>query len=112
MNPAQIPSIQTRSELGEGPEREIQVLFADTRRKVVRVVLRQGAILADHATAVPVNIHCLQGEAILKVGEEAIPLREGVLVPLEPRVVHAVEAKPAVTILLTLFREPPARGEP
>jgi quercetin dioxygenase-like cupin family protein len=95
---------QTFSSLEEGKSKDIQVLVSDPKRKVVRVVLRQGEIFDDHSTKVPLVIFCLQGEGILRIGAEEIPLTPGVLIPLDAEVVHAVVAKPAVALLLTLFR--------
>ena len=100
--------LQTFSQLEEGQPKELEVLLADSYRKIVRVVLRHGEVFADHSTKVPLLIFCLQGTGSLRVGTEEIPLTPGVLVPLDAGVVHAVEAKPAVALLLTLFRGTPA----
>ena len=100
--------LQTFSLLEEGQPKELEVLLADPYRKIVKVVLRHGEVFDDHATKVPLLILCVQGTGSLRVGTEEIPLTPGVLVPLDAGVVHAVEAKPAVSLLLTLFRGSPA----
>jgi quercetin dioxygenase-like cupin family protein len=99
--------LQTLSLLEEGKPKEIEVLLADPYRKVVRVILRHKEVFDDHSTKVPLLIFCLQGTGTLRVGSEEIPLTPGVLVPLDAGVIHAVEAEPAVALLLTLFRGTP-----
>ena len=96
--------LQTHLSLEAGKSKELEVLLSDAHRKVVRVVLREGEVFADHATKVPLLIFCLQGSGTLRIGPEALTLAPGVLVPLDAGVVHAVEATPAVSLLLTLFR--------
>jgi quercetin dioxygenase-like cupin family protein len=99
MNP-----IQTFADLNSQEPREIKVLVSDERRKVVRITLRNNDILDDHSTKTPLLIYCVQGDGILRVGGSEVALSPGILVPLDANVVHAVEARPALTLLLTLFR--------
>jgi hypothetical protein len=40
-------AIQLPREMGDGKDREIQVLFADRWRKLVLIQLRRGVLLAD-----------------------------------------------------------------
>ncbi len=88
---------------GEG-SKEIRTVFADERRKLVLIALREGALLAAHKAIHPITIHCLEGEGELGIGEERVELKRGVIVPLDPHVMHEVLAKPSVTLLVTMFR--------
>jgi len=89
---------------GEG-EREVRTVLSDERRKLVLIALREGALLAAHHAIHPITIHCLEGSGELRVGEERVELSPGVVVPLDAHVVHEVEGKPSVTLIVTMFRE-------
>lgn len=89
---------------GEG-DREVRTVLADERRKLVLIALREGALLAAHHAIHPITIHCLEGQGELRVGEEAFAMSPGVVVPLDAHVVHEVEGKPALVLLVTMFRD-------
>jgi quercetin dioxygenase-like cupin family protein len=96
-------SLQTQ--IGEGKDRQVDVLFQGPRRKLVQITLRNEAVLTRHTAAVPITIHCVTGNGTLLVEglPDAVRLSPGTLVTLEPNVVHEVQAQPAVSILLTQF---------
>ncbi len=98
-------------DIGDGKDREVQVLFADQWRKLVLIQLRRGVLLADHSARVPITIQAVAGKGILHVGKEEHPLLPGVLVPVDAHVVHNVQADPAVAILVTFFRDGAAGDE-
>ena len=90
--------------IGPGADKHVEKLFEGPGRRLVQITLRNNAVLAAHQAAVPITIQCLAGQGTLKVaGAEALTLTPGTLVTIEPNVVHAVEAQPAVSILLTQF---------
>ncbi|HTT74583.1 MAG TPA: hypothetical protein VMF50_01215 [Candidatus Binataceae bacterium] len=62
------------SEIGAGKDREIQVLLADSWRKLVLIRLRRDALLAGHSARVPITIQTVAGKGILHVGDEAYEL--------------------------------------
>ncbi len=100
-----ITPIRLRETLtGEG-EREVRTVLADERRKLVLIALREGAVLAAHHAVHPITIHCLEGQGELRVGEATFEMSPGVVVPLDPHVVHEVEGKPALVLLVTMFRD-------
>jgi quercetin dioxygenase-like cupin family protein len=92
-------------EIGTGPDRQVRALFEGPRRKLVQITLRSGAVFAEHKAAVPITIQCVAGKGTLTVGadRQVVALSPGVLVTLEPDVVHEITASPAVSILLTQF---------
>ena len=93
--------------LPAGPDKEATKLFEGPRRRLVQITLRNGAVLAAHKAAVPITIHCVAGGGRLMLGDsgESMELAPGVLVTLEPNVVHEVKGQPAVSILLTQFTD-------
>jgi len=52
-------AIQLPREIGEGKDRELQVLLADQWRKLVLIRHRRGALLADHSARVPITIQAV-----------------------------------------------------
>ena len=98
-------SISLPSEIGDGKDREVQVLLADRWRKLVLIRIRRGALLADHSARVPITIQTVVGKGMLHIGDEAYELVPGVLVPVDAHVFHNVQGDPDVAILVTFFRQ-------
>ena len=98
--------------IDEGKAREAQTLFVDQWRKLVLIVLRQGAILADHSARVPITVHAIVGRGILRIGNDEYTLEPGVIVPIDAHVVHNVQATPDLSILVTFFRQDEQIGKP
>ena len=100
-------------EIGEGKDREVHVLLADRWRKLVLIQLRRGVLLADHSARFPITIQALAGKGMLRLGSEEHELIPGVLVPVDPQVIHNVQGDPDVAILVTFFRqaEPPDEND-
>lgn len=97
-------------EIGEGKDREVQVLLEDRWRKLVVIKLRRSVILADHSARFPITIQALSGKGWLRLGSEEHLLTPGVLVPVDAHVVHNVQGDPEVAILVTFFRQPESQG--
>jgi quercetin dioxygenase-like cupin family protein len=91
--------------IGEGKDRQMELLFEGPRRKLIQITLRNGAVLARHSAPVPITIQCVAGAGTLYVGEarEAITWQPGALVTIEPGIIHEIKASPAVSFLLTQF---------
>jgi len=104
-------TIRLPNEVGEGKDREVEVLLADQARKLVLIRLRRGALLADHSARVPIAIQAVAGRGTLRVENEAYPLVPGVVVPVDAHVVHNVQGDPALAILVTFFRGSGMRNE-
>jgi quercetin dioxygenase-like cupin family protein len=96
-------SVTVQTVIREGEDQEVVKVFESTWTRILQITLRNGKTLSSHAAKEPVTIHCISGEGVLVLGEERITLRPGVMVPLEADVIHAVEAKPAVSLLVTRF---------
>ncbi|MFN0120449.1 MAG: hypothetical protein ACKV2V_08105 [Blastocatellia bacterium] len=97
--------LKLQTEIGEGKDKQVELLFEGAQRKIQQLTLRNRAVLTAHKAAEPITIQCIAGNGVIRIGEkgEAIELRPGVLLTLEPNVTHEVEALPAVSILLTRF---------
>ncbi|MGZ5448285.1 MAG: AraC family ligand binding domain-containing protein [Thermoanaerobaculia bacterium] len=96
--------------IGEGSDQEVVKLYESAWTKLVQITLRNGKTLSRHEAKEAITIQCVSGEGVLVLGEERIALTPGVIVPLEPNVPHAVEAKPAVSVLVTRFLPPAGDG--
>ena len=94
-----------QSSIEPGVDKQVVPLFTGPRRTLVQITLRNGATLAAHKAPVPITIHCVAGSGTLTASdsETPLPLRPGVLVTLEPGVVHEIVAAPSVSVLLTQF---------
>jgi quercetin dioxygenase-like cupin family protein len=95
------------TDIGVGTDKEVTPLFDGDRRKIIQITLRNKAILDSHKAAEPITIHCVAGNGLLIVGEEKdeVELKDGVLVTIEPNVVHEIRAVTEVSVLLTKFKE-------
>ncbi len=99
--------LKLKTQIQDGKNIEVEALFDGARRKIVQITLRQSAILKAHKAAEPITIQCVVGEGILLDVEKEVEfdLEPGVLVTVEPNVVHEIRAKPKVSILLSRFKE-------
>lgn len=99
--------LKLQTKIGDGKDKEITPLFDGERRKLIQITLRNKAVLDSHKAAEPITIQCVAGKGLLIVGEEKeeIELKVGVLVTIEPNVVHEIRALPKVSVLLTKFTE-------
>ncbi len=99
--------LNLQTKIGDGKDKEVTPLFDGERRKIVQITLRNKAVLDAHKAAEPITIQCVAGKGLLIVGEEKaeVELKEGVLVTIEPNVVHEIRAMSKVSILLTKFED-------
>ena len=99
--------LNLQTKIGDGKDKEVTPLFDGERRKIVQITLRNKAILDAHKAAEPITIQCVAGKGLLIVGEEKeeVELKVGVLVTIEPNVVHEIRALSKVSVLLTKFKE-------
>ncbi|MBL8170598.1 MAG: hypothetical protein JNJ50_20730 [Acidobacteria bacterium] len=100
-------SLKLQTTIGEGKDKQVELLFEGTKRKIQQITLRNNAVLAAHQAAEPITIQCVAGKGILYLGEqkESVELVPGALFTLEPNLVHAIDALPAVSVLVTRFTD-------
>lgn len=99
--------LDLQKSIGAGKDKEIKPLFDGSRRKIVQITLRSNAVLEAHKAAEPITIQWIAGNGTLTVGDEKekVELKEGVLVTIEPNIIHEIRSTPEVSILLTKFTE-------
>lgn len=101
--------IDVTSEIADGKEKEVNVLFEGERRKIVQLTLRNGKNLEGHSAKEPIVIQCVagEGELLIKNDEatDTIKLLPGTFVTVEGNVMHDVIGKPSVSIVLIRFLE-------
>lgn len=104
-NPMKVLALQ--SSIEPGGDKQVVSLFTGSRRTLVQITLRNGATLAAHKAPVPITIQCVVGSGTLTLKDEgtSVSLTPGVLVTLEPGVVHEIVAAPSVSVLLTQFTD-------
>jgi len=99
--------LNLRTEIGEGKDTEVTLLFDGARRKIMQIILRRNHVLKAHQAAEPITIQCIAGAGdLFDVSKNEIyKLSPGVLITVEAKVVHEVRALPEVSILLIRFKE-------
>ena len=98
--------LNLQTEIGEGQDTEVNLLFDGMRRKIMQITLRRSAVLKAHQAVEPITVQCVAGAGeFLDVSRNEIyKLSSGVLITVEPEIVHEVRALPDVSILLTKFK--------
>lgn len=99
--------IKIQDKIGDGKEKEVNLLFEGERRKIAQLTLRNGTNLRWHSVAEPITIQCIAGEGELQIKIEektdTLKLIPGTLVTLESLVDHDIIGKPSVSIVLIRF---------
>ena len=101
--------LEIQTEIGEGKDKEVKVLFEGELRKIVQLTLRNETSLQSHSVEEPFILQCIAGKGELIIGEgetaESIELLPGTYITVEANVLHDVVSQPAVSILLIRFPE-------
>lgn len=100
--------LSLRTGIESGPDKQVDPVFTGPRRRLVQITLRNQATLDAHKAPVPITIQCIAGSGTLTLpGQDTtLSLTPGVLVTIEPDVVHEIVASPSVSVLLTQFTSP------
>lgn len=85
-----------------GDPREVHVLVYEPSLKLVTILLREGTVLPEHRSEVPVTIVALRGSATVLVGAERLRLDATHAVSLAPNVPHSVEPEGSTEVLLLI----------
>ena len=81
-----------------------RTLQNDESAKIILFSFAAGHGLAAHRTPMPAIIQILRGEAVLTLGTDTREAAAGHWVSMPPQLIHALEAKTPVTMLLTLLK--------
>ena len=98
-------ALALQTTIGTGKDKQIEALFNGPGRKILQITLRNSGVLEAHKAAAPITIQCVAGNGAL-LGDQAtapIALTQGILVTIEPNIVHSVKGLPAVSILVSQF---------
>ncbi|HLM59674.1 MAG TPA: hypothetical protein VK308_02610 [Pyrinomonadaceae bacterium] len=99
--------LNLQTEIEAGKDIESRVLFDGAQRKIMQITLRRNAIMKAHKAAEPITIQCVAGagELLGVSSTETHELFPGVLITVEPEVVHEVRALPELSLLLSKFKK-------
>lgn len=81
----------------------VKMLHSTKSKKIVLIKLKNKASLDDHAADCPITVLCLSGHGIFEYNGKSQDLAEGDVINLDARVVHNVQAKNQLEILVTKF---------
>lgn len=109
-----VRSVELPATAGTGQPREIKVLVDEPALKLVTIVLRNGTLLPEHRSEVPVVIQALYGSGVVTAGGEQLRLDTTHPAVLAAKVSHAVAPDPGTDLVLLvhhLGRAPDHHGE-
>ena len=81
-----------------------RTLHQDERLKMVLFAFAQGQELSEHTAATPAILQVLQGEALVKLGEDEVQARAGAWIHMPPQLPHSVSARTPLVLLLLLLK--------
>jgi quercetin dioxygenase-like cupin family protein len=93
-------------ELSDIPVESIvsRTLIAEPELRVVLFGFAAGQELTEHKTPMAATIQILAGEGRLELGEESMDVGAGDLIYMTPDLPHSVQARSALTMLLTMVK--------
>ena len=101
--------LKIENKIGDGKDKEVNMLFKGERRKIVQLTLRNEMRLEQHSVKEPFILQCIAGKGELIIGDgetaESIELLPGAFVTVEANVMHDVVSQPAISILLIRIPE-------
>ncbi|BDC47979.1 hypothetical protein F183_A02950 [Bryobacterales bacterium F-183] len=89
------------------PGSQSHTLVNNPKTKVVQFVFEPGRGLAGHTAPFPITIYIARGAATVSIGDAVHEASEGFWAYLPAGLVHAIQAKAATTLLLTLLKDAP-----
>ena len=95
---------------GSGDGKEVAVLLDESHLKLATITLRLGTILPAHSAPVPATVQVLEGEGVMHVGGEAVPVSKGTVVSLAAGEEHDVVPEPGSDMLLLVHYLRGAQG--
>ncbi len=83
-----------------------RTLHEDDRLRVVLFAFSKGQQLSEHTASVPAVLHVLEGEALLKLGQDSLEARSGTWVHMSAQLPHGIEARTPLILLLLMLKAP------
>lgn len=99
-----IPSLSTL--LPDTPPDSItsRTLYTDERVRAVLFRFATGQELSEHTASQPAILHILEGEADVRLGDDAMTAQAGTWIHMPPHLRHGIVAKTPLTMLLLLIK--------
>jgi quercetin dioxygenase-like cupin family protein len=88
------------TEAGAGAPKDIKPVLDNAHLKLATIILRKGALLAEHSSPMPVTILVLKGSGNATVGGKKLRIDVGHMVFVSPNVAHAVEPDAGTDLVL------------
>src|SRR5690242_3375186 len=97
------PSIFSEIEI---PQKGIlsHTLYNDDQVKLILFGFAPGQELTAHTAPMPATMCFLEGEAKVTLGSEAMDVKPGALIHMQPNLAHGIVAQTPVRMLLTLVK--------
>jgi quercetin dioxygenase-like cupin family protein len=102
--------IELPKNAGSGDGKSVSVLLDESHLKLATIALRQGTPLPTHSAPVPATILVLEGEGVMHVGGQPVPVSEGTIVSLAAGEEHDVVPTPGGDMLLLVHYLRGAQG--
>jgi quercetin dioxygenase-like cupin family protein len=77
----------------------------DERVKIILFGFAEGQELSEHTASQPAMIQFLEGEALLKLGDDEHHAQPGTWVHMPARLPHSITATSMMMMILTLYKE-------
>lgn len=99
---------------GSGVSQETKVLLETAHLKLASVTLRQGAVLEEHSSPVPVTIHVISGRGVVAIEGAVEVVKAGAVLALAPGMKHVVrpEAGSDMILLVHHLKSPRTGARP
>ena len=95
-----VRSVELPAATSAGQPREVKVLVDEPALKLVAIVLRNGTLLPEHQSEVPVTIQAVHGSGTVTAGGEQLRIDPTHAVVLAAKVPHAVAPDPGTDLVL------------
>ncbi|MEZ5345520.1 MAG: hypothetical protein R2681_08200 [Pyrinomonadaceae bacterium] len=85
-----------------------KILFNGERRQIIEISLQGSGVLKEHRVGDPITVLCIAGRGTFQAGDdlsEMAALEPGILLTLEPNILHEVRAETYLKFLLTRFKK-------
>lgn len=94
---------------GEGKPREVRVVEDTPYLKLSLITLRNGEVLPEHSTPMPVTLQAVSGSGTVRVGERAERIAPGRMVVLSHGVEHEITPDAGSDLVLLVHHLKAAR---
>ncbi len=99
---------EVKQEIAKDIDKEFNLLFQGHNTKVAQIILQNGNRLKPHSAEETILVQCISGTGELFIEnkriKEKILLTPGIVVSIEPNILHDIIGTPTISVLLTMFK--------